>query len=598
MLHLFLLLALATTFSYAADSQKPDLPFTLTFPDDDRTFNTTGQIATFNTTTQQIAWSKTLLNVIDDLGVQNQIPVYNVQESIFNCLSTILVQSRNPVALLDTSLPLNAIKDKIILKRHDSEFICVDDRDLLIQANYLDVHHKVKNSIAKLYTDGLRDPKVTVQSGNDIVFDNQPHELEPLPAGWLWHDMLQKIEPQTLKRDLQLGKVEILGGPIISNASSAGNVACMWQQVGDGHLNKDYLVTKLAIVDFDNPQKTAHFLVDSKSFYIDALCALSHDGRYVLVSPDITDRLDANVYYLHLYDLHQKRDQNRLWYTTITINGADIISQNIPAIICDDTKQLFHVLISGRNIQNTAEAISVFTIDPAQPHKELSSTKFDTILNKKAAEMIWSYVHGNLVGIAYNLEQGCLFKDGKLYNCSFDEKEKKWIYTIDDKAYDADFDVIQSSLVPGEKLASIREFGAIQSSFIPNIKEAIPHCIFMLANNKIIEKIQFDPYHLCITSIQGGCAQIHRLRPPKLVAMWHMLNKKIRSGDPKILIDSYVLNRYYTRPYKNWKAECDYLKPYTSKEVQEICNTDGMEPMTVDTKTKDASAAETPCVVS
>lgn len=589
MLHLFLLLVLATTLSHAAETQKPNVPLTLRFPDygDE----------TFKTSTHQIAWSKTIKDSVDDLVTQDPIPLHNVEKSIFTCLSRIHVLSENPVMLLDTSVSLNKVQAKVIDTLFTQGFSGINYRDLLIQANYLDVHHKVKNSLAKPYADNLRNPKIAVLPGNDIVFDNLPHELEPLPAGWLWHDMLQKLKTQTHSYDLRFGQLHIEENTIISNSSSSGNVVCMWRQLpDDSSYDLDGTVRKLALVDFNNQKNTMRFTTNLHGLSRHSRCALSHNGRYFLISTNIEEQFGGDVCHLHLYDLHDIK-QNKPQHTTIEIKRTLTNSENIAAIIYDDTKQLFYIIASTINFDKKAEIISVFTIDPTQPYTEPTSKEIGGIVNKMATELKWSYVNGNLVGISNDLEQGLLYKDGKCFTCTLDENKEKWVYKIDDQNYDADFDVILGRLVNGH-LGSIQEFGAIQSSFIPHIRETALSLGNFVLTKDTIYKTQFDPHHLCITSIQGDCAQIHPFMPPKLVAIWHMLHKKIRTGDSKILIDSYVLNRYITRPYENWKTECDALKPYTSPEVQAFCNTDETKTVKVDTKTDDTSAAETPCTVS
>ena len=589
MLYLLLLLAL-TTLSYAADNQKPNLPFTIRFPDDND--------QTTDTSTHQIPWSATMKNIVDDLGTNDPIPVPNVRKAIFYCLSKILVLSENPVILLDTSLPFNEVKKTIVDSPYLSRFTVNDSfdinyRDLLIQANYLEVHPKVTMSLAKPYVDNLRKPTITVQSSNDIVFDNLPHDLEPLPAGWLWHDMLQKIKVQTHKHDLGLDKLDILEGPIISNASSAGNVVYLWRQIGNGSTERSDLWTKLTKVNFDT-QKDTRFDV---LVYPDSsvkFCAFSHDGKHVLAAHTLCR--------FNLYTIDGVSNKKPLHHHIVYDEKlvAPVFDFCLGSIIPDDTKQLFHIITTASN-QSKKLCIYFFTIDPLQPDPAVVLNGMHPVENPLSIRVRWSCVNGNLIGIDENLEKAILYKDKKLLECSFDANEEKWVYEVDDKMYEADFDAIQCCLCRLNYTSLVQDFGAIPKSFIPNIREVIPKFNRPLTND-MPYKIHFDPHHFCITDVQGNYAQTHHLMPPKLVAIWHMLHKKVRSGDPKILIDSYVLNRYYTRPYDepydDWRTEYEYLKPYASPAVQALCDTDDDDVMKEATKTDATSTSDTSCTVS
>jgi hypothetical protein len=51
--------------------------------------------------------------------------------------------------------------------------------------------------------------------------------------------------------------------------------------------------------------------------------------------------------------------------------------------------------------------------------------------------------------------------------------------------------------------------------------------------------------------------------------MWHILNNKVRSGNPRILLDSYLLHLYYTKP-DGYLGEIEALKQYALPEVLKI----------------------------
>src|SRR5206468_5837658 len=132
----------------SADEQKKPKTVTLQFRDD--------QNQTVDATLDTIKHFKTIKNMVDDLGTDNPIPVSNISVDIFKCL-VILARWNSG----KTTSNFEIYKNDGSYTFDTPPCPGCNRRELLVQANYLDVATRLKQLLAAFYAETLKNTKAT-----------------------------------------------------------------------------------------------------------------------------------------------------------------------------------------------------------------------------------------------------------------------------------------------------------------------------------------------------------------------------------------------------------------------------------------------------
>lgn len=520
-------------------------------------------------------WSKTIRELVEDLGTDLPVPVPNVYQLSVECLDHLVTEKKDPLALLDFSSPLEKIKNHCALKLDDVKYRYLSRKDLLLQANYLDVPGSFKSALASFYATTLKTkvPNITKQivgSHENIYFDEIPHELEPLIAQWLLHVLLREkpVEP-TRSKIFEMHTESLIHGPFISHSSSPNGFACAWAEMGSGtRLSMRTQLNKLQQLDFYDENKCTQSTLLHSDINQYTHCALSPDARYTLMT------INANQIYcgLHLRDQLTLRAQETSLYHK---------PEDIQAILYNSMTKIFNIIVY-KKLENRAykEALYVLNLDPARNNIAVDQVSMFNAHQNAALEnsglMDWSCIQGDLVGIhAPKSEKitALLYTNKQLFACAYNTHTELWTYTTDDdRKKIANFTVVHiGGMVTGKGNNAM----AIERSTIPNFEQIIcdslPNMDIQQGNSWTM---RFDPnnlyYNYLTTKASNtAIAKTKALFSPTLAAAIRYIDRKILEGDKRVLIDTYVLYHRVMNPHEQDKY-CDHLYPYISAEIKKM----------------------------
>jgi hypothetical protein len=541
-----------------------------------------------------VKYSETAKNILENLSeiTDSPIPLEQATSAVFDCLIKNFVEE-----LYNADNKISDARKKF----QELKLKCpnIAPSDLLIQSNYLDMNVSIfdtkekkninfKSLIASLYTDYLKNNafQITMESGVTSC-DGLPHELEPFIAGWLLHDLFEKMKPEEIKRNFKFsGTVE--AGPILSNSGFQDGFACIWAQIGGNIFQSDLFSNRCAFFDFskkDRFQEKRFSMINlTLTLNEKTQFAISEDEKYLLIVHSISilpAPLQATIF---LYDLSQlKKNEEDILLPNQTFSLSHSINE-INSILFDSKTNTFNIIAYSQIVPEAIDK-KIFYRHTVTPNPVNLQTQQEDISdeNKKklSSSMIWSCIHGNLIGVSSNL---VVVHDGKnLSECFFDNKDNRWSYKKGEKEIPLNFCIVQAK----EKSAlshGHRDFSfAVPNSFIPNFQELLAK---KLKNTIICDELRFDAnryrqYFIVSSSTDKGSGVmpgVGILYPgkEKFVKSCDILNKRVLSGNPRVLVDAFCIDRLERNP-ESWEVDCKNIlepKMLISEDIQKIYKID------------------------
>jgi hypothetical protein len=573
------LLLSISTILYSADEQKNPKTVTLQCHDDQ----------TVDATLDTIKYFKTIKNMVDDLGTDNPIPLPNISAAIFKCL-VILARWNGEEA-----------PSHFELYKNDGTFTfntppcpTCNRRDLLTQANYLDVDARLKQLLAIFYAETLKNTKaaiVTYTSGNHTIpsFD-LPHDLEPLVAGELLRSMLAYKPSVHIKTKVCSMNPDMHVKPIITTSSHAHGFSCIWEQpIKESRYADAAYECRTAFFDGTIKVKKEKPTTKEKPIISDVIkdialddntrCAVSPDGAHMLIHGR-TAQWAAKIAALYYIPYHKRAKLIKadIQKTVLGYNPKELVT-----LLFNHVHNIFQVITCKKNDDGTQKTVSFYTIDPLKlPPNPTEITPFEIPIADKprfyADLMSWSCINGDLVGIYTHqgINHALLYKDQKLQGADFNFEKKIWFYyTENGKEKDADFITIPTEIVDATHNLCI----AIQRSFVPNFVTLITHTPLDTERKYYDDNTLatcFDPHTLSFHCLSRKGKRSRAVvattkRPFKrtMIAGLQILNQRWLSDDPKVLIDTYALYHYYLNR-KNWHSNCADLKEHISPPMKAL----------------------------
>lgn len=556
----FFLCMFLATFA-AQPAQAPNnTPVRLQFKDDG------DQIA--ETTVHRIQWSPTINDAVENFGSQETIPVFYVDKKIFECLNNIMVYKHDPFTLID---PTNKEHRHFFASSFPTDMQAINRQKLLVQSNYLDIHLKLKRIVAEKYAVALIHRNGVSQSphiptfgrdeSNQVIFDNLPHEVEPLVAEELCKILRTYFSPTKLQRTMTID--EALKLETISNTDAHGNFVYIASSPNARNARIQHApyffhvqVTTKSITTMQCPLQS---FVPGFS-----RCSISTDGKYLLIAMSKTTSFygcDVNI-----YDISSKINQYGGQYFTseylvpiVTYDIPDIYYSDIASIHFDENIQKFNILAPSIH---SAKGYC-FTVEP-----KVAGTLTSTCISGRMANIKkWSPLHNGFVGISVTLTEGLWYKNGHLLYLFYHPTYESWQYVdANEKKHKVDFAVIQDPTSEPNKIA-------VESLMVPDIDKAIATVINFEREPRDAELIDFDTHALCINRVicnnaahPGHLAakhtiEIHRLVPHEYAKALSMLSLKLHKNEHAILPDMYFLSLLYTKKLEQCPAIWKHISP-------------------------------------
>lgn len=522
-------------------------------------------------------WSKTIKELVEDLGTDLPVPVSNVYQLSVECLEHLATEKNELFTLFDFSKPLEKIKDHCAVKLNDIKYQCLSRKDLLLHANYLDVYpQSFKSALASFYASTLKTkiPNITKQIVSpqvNIYFDEIPHELEPLVAQWLLYALVREKSVETTRSTaFTMNTNNLVTGPFISHSSLPHGFACAWAESGDTtRFAMRTQLSHLFYIDFYTPTSCKKWQILHTDICPNSYCATSADGRYTLV----TIKADANYCGLYL------RDQKMPHFKETSLYQK---AENVQALVYNDASKSFNIIVYKKTDHSPyKEILYFFELDPSQENlsiKTVAEFNDDTYpVVRNSDVMDWSCIQGDLVGLhVSDLPIALICRNKQLCECTYNPRTNLWTYSTEsDEEEPAPFTVVYLGGMVTKKNNTAM---AIERSCIPQFEQTIceryPN-MDTVQNNSYA--LCFDPNHLCYNYLKKSekdsntvIAKTKSLFSPQLAAAIQHINRKILAGEKRVLIDTYALYHHVINPDIQ-DTYCGHLYQYLSSEIKKYC---------------------------
>ncbi len=466
-------------------------------------------------------------------------------------------------------------------KQKNEDFKNVTFYNLLIAADHLDASHRFKNALAYGYVEKSKTEMQQVQVFTDqrkTVINDLPHELELLIAGWLLYDIVTHHtfnydeNKHSLSYDFK-NRLSRAQFPKISLPPARDMLTAVWKQpiktLNPFSIQYNAHIHRLDITIAPDGSITSHEKIleyPTDRFSEIQKCALSEDGKHLLIV-DTKKKIKSNGHETLELEiiLFPSREKIELHETPQSFVIHDILF---------NAKTRCFIIIAQKNwntFTNNEKQLWIYTINPEESiaKKDVAIFNINPVdsIGHFAALMHWSCIDEGVIGTLRNRDGSVdviLYKpdSGEIYKCQ-QNNDKEWYYE--------NMKMLNVSLIIMNHLCF-----PIQS-FIPHFAAILQKKINLILSKKNIRvNKDIDLQHLRMNycDYEKNTIGVEHFFDPKLRNAIQFLNRKKKSGNNHIGIDSFFLHAFYSKENKPNQAplsiQCTSLLPYISPEIKEI----------------------------